>query len=78
MKKIAFNLLVVFVLASFVLSACGAAATEAPVAAPEGEVAIVAWPGYIERGANDPAYDWVTAFETRNRLQSNRERCRYI
>ncbi len=21
------------------------------------------WPGYIERGANDPAYDWVTAFE---------------
>ncbi len=29
----------------------------------EGEVAIVAWPGYIERGANDPAYDWVTDFE---------------
>ena len=21
------------------------------------------WPGYIERGANDPAYDWVTGFE---------------
>ncbi len=64
MKKIAFNLLVLFVLASFVLSACGAAPTEAPVAAaPEGEVAIVAWPGYIERGANDPAYDWVTGFE---------------
>lgn len=29
----------------------------------EGEVDIVDWPGYIERGANDPAYDWVTAFE---------------
>ena len=29
----------------------------------EGQVDIVAWPGYIERGANDPAYDWVTAFE---------------
>jgi len=42
-----------------------AAATEAPAAASagEGEVAIVAWPGYIERGANDPAYDWVTSFE---------------
>lgn len=39
------------------------AATEAPVAGNEGEVAIVAWPGYIERGANDSAYDWVTAFE---------------
>jgi len=44
-----------------------APAAEAPAAAstdPEGEVAIVAWPGYIERGANDPNYDWVTAFET--------------
>ena len=29
----------------------------------EGEVAIVAWPGYIERGETDKAYDWVTKFE---------------
>jgi len=29
----------------------------------EGEVDIVAWPGYIERGETDKAYDWVTAFE---------------
>jgi putative spermidine/putrescine transport system substrate-binding protein len=29
----------------------------------EGEVAIVAWAGYIERGETDPAYDWVTSFE---------------
>lgn len=29
----------------------------------EGEVNIVAWAGYIERGETDPAYDWVTAFE---------------
>jgi putative spermidine/putrescine transport system substrate-binding protein len=29
----------------------------------EGELNIVAWPGYIERGETDPAYDWVTAFE---------------
>jgi len=29
----------------------------------EGEVAIVAWPGYVERGENDKAYDWVTGFE---------------
>src|SRR5215211_2400818 len=39
------------------------AATEAPATDNEGEVAIVDWPGYIERGANDPAYDWVTGFE---------------
>jgi putative spermidine/putrescine transport system substrate-binding protein len=30
---------------------------------PEGQVAIVAWPGYIERGETDAAFDWVTAFE---------------
>jgi putative spermidine/putrescine transport system substrate-binding protein len=35
----------------------------APSTAPEGEVSIVAWPGYIERGETDKAYDWVTAFE---------------
>jgi putative spermidine/putrescine transport system substrate-binding protein len=40
------------------------AATQAPAAAAgEGEVDIVDWPGYIERGANDPNYDWVTGFE---------------
>jgi putative spermidine/putrescine transport system substrate-binding protein len=33
------------------------------VGAGEGEVAIVAWPGYIERGESDKAYDWVTNFE---------------
>ncbi|MGL5147046.1 MAG: extracellular solute-binding protein, partial [Plesiomonas shigelloides] len=29
----------------------------------EGQVNIVAWPGYIERGETDKAYDWVTEFE---------------
>ena len=29
----------------------------------EGALNIVAWPGYIERGESDPAYDWVTKFE---------------
>ena len=29
----------------------------------EGEVSIVAWAGYIERGETDPAFDWVTKFE---------------
>ena len=30
---------------------------------PEGQVNIVAWPGYIERGETDKAFDWVTKFE---------------
>ncbi len=29
----------------------------------EGALSIVAWPGYIERGESDAAYDWVTDFE---------------
>jgi putative spermidine/putrescine transport system substrate-binding protein len=30
----------------------------------EGQVNIVAWPGYIERGETDKNYNWVTDFET--------------
>ena len=26
----------------------------------EGQVNIIAWPGYIERGETDKNYDWVT------------------
>lgn len=39
---------------------------EAP-AAPvlEDQVDIIAWPGYIERGETDKAYDWVTGFEAK-------------
>lgn len=33
------------------------------VGAGEGQVNIVAWAGYIERGETDKAYDWVTDFE---------------
>ena len=29
----------------------------------EGSVSILAWPGYVEDGTNDPAVDWVSAFE---------------
>ncbi|ELY4417225.1 ABC transporter substrate-binding protein [Cronobacter sakazakii] len=29
----------------------------------EGRLDIIAWPGYIERGQTDKAYDWVTDFE---------------
>ncbi|HLA88409.1 MAG TPA: ABC transporter substrate-binding protein [Anaerolineales bacterium] len=41
-----------------------AAATEAPSMELEGELSIVSWAGYIERGETDLAYDWVTQFES--------------
>jgi putative spermidine/putrescine transport system substrate-binding protein len=35
----------------------------ASLGAAEGQVNIVAWPGYIERGETDKKFDWVTGFE---------------
>jgi putative spermidine/putrescine transport system substrate-binding protein len=29
----------------------------------EGQVSLLAWPGYVEDGSTDPAVDWVTPFE---------------
>jgi spermidine/putrescine-binding protein len=54
------------------VAACGKKEQPAPAApqneaastALEGQVDIVAWPGYIERGESDKNYDWVTKFET--------------
>ena len=40
-----------------------AAAQIKEIGAPEGQVTIVAWPGYIERGETDKNFDWVTKFE---------------
>ncbi|WP_027060875.1 ABC transporter substrate-binding protein [Mesorhizobium loti] len=37
----------------------------------EGQVNIVAWPGYIERGETDKGYDWVTAFEKESGCKVN-------
>jgi putative spermidine/putrescine transport system substrate-binding protein len=37
----------------------------------EGQVDIVAWPGYIERGDTDKNYDWVTAFEQETSCKVN-------
>jgi putative spermidine/putrescine transport system substrate-binding protein len=30
---------------------------------PEGQVSVLAWPGYVEDGSNDPKVDWVSDFE---------------
>ncbi len=56
-------------------AATTAPGTAAPTAAPttaavatigpgEGALNLIIWEGYAERGAVDPAYDWVTPFET--------------
>lgn len=37
----------------------------------EGQVNIIAWPGYIERGETDKAFDWVTAFEKKTKCKVN-------
>jgi putative spermidine/putrescine transport system substrate-binding protein len=46
----------------FAVSA-GAAEMMKEIGKGEGQVDIVAWPGYIERGETDKNYDWVTDFE---------------
>jgi putative spermidine/putrescine transport system substrate-binding protein len=48
-----------------VFTAAASAAPLSKVGKGEGVVDIVAWPGYIERGDTDKAYDWVTSFEAK-------------
>ncbi|MES2334487.1 MAG: ABC transporter substrate-binding protein [Pseudomonadota bacterium] len=43
----------------------------AEIGPPEGQVNIVAWPGYIERGETDKAFDWVTKFEAASGCKVN-------
>ncbi len=45
------------------LSAPALAAPPKTLGKPEGQVNIIAWPGYIERGTTDKKFDWVTQFE---------------
>lgn len=62
---------VVLIAASLVLASCAGQQAAIPqtggpmteVGEGEGEVSIVAWAGYIERGETDPNFDWVTDFE---------------
>jgi putative spermidine/putrescine transport system substrate-binding protein len=53
-----------------VLTACGTtssgggdAMAPTELGETEGQVNILAWPGYVEDGTNFPEYDWVTGFE---------------
>ena len=53
------------VLFSALLASAGLQAAQLPdkLGTGEGQLDIIAWPGYIERGESDKAYDWVTGFE---------------
>jgi putative spermidine/putrescine transport system substrate-binding protein len=48
--------------ASEAAAAPGGEAFAGPVGEGEGQVNILAWPGYVEDGSTDPAVDWVTPF----------------
>ncbi len=69
MNSVKRTLLSVAAVAAF---AGGAAADmQKEVGAGEGQVNIVAWPGYIERGDTDKNYDWVTDFEKKTGCKVN-------
>lgn len=58
------NACTTLVAAAFMVTTMTAAADmKKSVGTGEGQVNIVAWPGYIERGQTDKNYDWVTGFE---------------
>ena len=61
----------VALLASLATAITPAFAEMTEVGASEGQVNIVAWPGYIERGETDKAYDWVTKFEAESGCKVN-------
>jgi putative spermidine/putrescine transport system substrate-binding protein len=73
-------LIFVLILLVLVTSACQPAATGTDVESDammqevgegEGQVDIIAWAGYIERGETDPAFDWVTDFEAATSCKVN-------
>ena len=51
------------VLLSFSIGSVASADMVTKIGGGEGVLDIVAWPGYIERGDTDPAFDWVSGFE---------------
>lgn len=60
-------------LTTALLASAGAQAGEPlkALGASEGQLDIIAWPGYIERGESDKAYDWVTGFEKQTGCKVN-------
>lgn len=63
------NTFIVTALSALCISGLGGIATAQADGLPqklgpaEGQLDIITWPGYIERGQSDKNYDWVTQFE---------------
>ena len=58
------GLIAVVAFAAIACSGPAASPSPAVIGAGEGALNLVIWAGYAESGASDPAYDWVTPFET--------------
>jgi putative spermidine/putrescine transport system substrate-binding protein len=70
-KKCAASLLAATALLAQAASPLAAQDMKKEIGAGEGQVDILAWPGYIERGATDKNFDWVTEFETKTSCKVN-------
>ena len=44
---------------------------QGPIGDGEGELNVLAWPGYAESGKNDPKVDWVTPFTDKTGCKVN-------
>ena len=67
-KRFVLFMVSMVVITSILLTGCGGSGQQTvkmvqEIGTGEGEVSIIAWAGYIERGETDPNYDWVTDFE---------------
>ena len=65
MRRVAGALGVVALVIGACSSSGGSPAASLPTSVGEGEGAltVLAWPGYVENGSTDPAYNWVKPFE---------------
>ena len=71
------KVLAMFSAMALALAACGGSTGSPTPSMPtaigdgEGALNLIIWEGYAERGANDPAYDWVTGFEAETGCKVN-------
>jgi putative spermidine/putrescine transport system substrate-binding protein len=71
LKKSAATLLAATAMLASAVAPVVAQEMKKEIGAGEGQVNILAWPGYIERGATDKNFDWVTEFETKSGCKVN-------
>jgi putative spermidine/putrescine transport system substrate-binding protein len=69
--KVSHRIMVSVIAAGALASTALAQEMKKEIGAGEGQVDIVAWPGYIERGETDKNYDWVTEFEKKTGCKVN-------